>query len=111
MIATTFLFMFTLGVVAIANALDSIPDVNLAKFFNHLKQFRVDINDGIEFLKRFKIFLNNIQLIDAHNLENGTSVWGLNQFSHLSDDEFKDYVKSGGFLQRTTTNAVKHDTG
>lgn len=111
MLATTFLFVCALGIVTMANALDSIPDINLAKFFDHLKRFKVDISDGIEFLKRFQIFLNSIKIIDAHNVKNSTSVWGLNQFSHLSNDEFKAYVKSGGFLQRNATNVQNHDTG
>jgi C1A family cysteine protease len=65
-------------------------------FFEHIQQFKLKIVDGKDFLHRIANFASNIDLIENHNADvNQTYKMGVNQFTHLSFDEFKAAVNLG----------------
>jgi cathepsin L len=67
------------------------------KFYDHITKYDVAIKNGAEFVKRLGIFISNIEKIEAHNADKTqTFTMGLNKFSHLTFDEFKDAVHIGG---------------
>ena len=66
-------------------------------FFDHVKKYdlKSKIGSGDEFIKRLQIFADNVDKIDAHNALNLSYTMGLNQFSHLTFEEFKEEVHLG----------------
>lgn len=66
-------------------------------FYDHITKYDVAIKNGAEFVKRLGIFIDNFEKIEAHNADKTqTFTMGLNKFSHLTFDEFKDAVHIGG---------------
>jgi KDEL-tailed cysteine endopeptidase len=62
-----------------------------------MRKFDLDFKDGSEYIKRLQIFADNLDLIQQHNADSKqTYKLGLNQFSHLTYDEFIDTVRIGG---------------
>jgi len=66
-----------------------------AKFFNWLSQFKVVAESGEKFVHMLQNFANNDDLIESSNSKNLTYTLGHNKFSHLSHDEWKQYVQLG----------------
>jgi C1A family cysteine protease len=65
------------------------------KFHDWISQHKIVI-DSADFGSRLTNFANNDDLIETHNqLESSSYELGHNQFSHLSNEEFSDYVHSG----------------
>ena len=65
------------------------------KFHDWISQHKIII-DSADFNSRLTNFANNDDLIETHNqLESSSYELGHNQFSHLSNEEFSDYVHSG----------------
>ena len=80
-------------------------------FFEHMQQFGLKFADGKEFIKRLEIFASNIDLIEKHNADKTqTYQMGVNQFTHLTFDEFIDTARIGGvrppYLRRSSDNKV-----
>ncbi len=67
-----------------------------ALFFEHLTKFNLKFANGEEFAQRLQIFANNYDQIEAHNAKGLSYTLGINQFSHLTFEEFKDAVHIGG---------------
>jgi len=66
-------------------------------FFEHMKEFNLDFANGKEFLKRLDIFSKNFDVIESHNADKTqTYTLGVNQFTHLTFEEFVDAVHIGG---------------
>eukprot|EP01039_Chlorochromonas_danica_P003824 gene3824-4175_t len=66
-------------------------------FYDHIQNFKVKIENGAEFIKRVAIFAANVDYIERHNSDNSqTYQLGINQFTHLTFDEFLDAVNIGG---------------
>jgi len=66
-------------------------------FFDHMQNFKLTFSNGKEFIRRLEIFAKNVDAIDAHNLDKAqTYKLGLNQFAHLTFEEFLDEVNIGG---------------
>jgi len=66
------------------------------KFVNWLSEHKVVARDGSHFAHMLNNFANNDDTIETHNAKKGeTYEMGHNQFSHLSFDEFKSYVRLG----------------
>ena len=66
------------------------------KFVNWLKNFDITARDGSHFAQMLNNFANNDDIIETHNSnEDNTYTLGHNQFSHMSFDEFKSYVRLG----------------
>jgi len=92
-------FTILASAVAACCALNAHPrEFYEQKFFDHVAKFglRETIADGKEFIHRLQIFADNLDGIDAHNSKQGqTYTMGLNQFSHLTFEEFRDAVRLG----------------
>ena len=66
------------------------------KFVNWLTNFNITIKDGSHFAHMLSNFANNDDIIESHNAKKDeTYTLGHNQFSHMSFDEFKAYVRLG----------------
>lgn len=66
------------------------------KFIDWLSDHQVFPRDGHHFTSMLNNFANNDDIIDAHNAnKDNTYQLGHNQFSHMSFDEFKAYVRLG----------------
>jgi len=80
-------------------------------FFEHMTKFNLKFESGREFVKRLEIFSNMLDDIEKHNADNSqTYKLGLNQFSHLTFDEFVVQARIGGTkapsLRRQSGGAV-----
>jgi C1A family cysteine protease len=59
------------------------------EFFEHMQKFNLKFTNGAEFIKRLSIFANTLDVIEAHNADaTQTYKMGVNQFTHLTLDEF-----------------------
>jgi len=65
------------------------------KFFNWLSQHKVAAANGDRFVTMLQNFANNDDLIETHNKQNSTYTLGHNQFSHMTVEEWREYVKLG----------------
>ena len=67
------------------------PLFNLQEvFFEHMQKYDLDFKDGKEFIKRLEVFSDSVRIIEEHNAnEKKTFTMGLNQFSHLTHEEWK----------------------
>lgn len=59
-------------------------------FYEHMVKYDLDFADGKEFIQRIEAFAANLKVIEEHNSnDKKTFTMGLNQFSHLSNEEWK----------------------
>lgn len=58
-------------------------------------KFNLKFDNAEEFAKRIQIFADKVDEIETHNSGNSTYKLGLNQFSHLTFEEFKTEVHLG----------------
>jgi len=65
------------------------------KFFNWLKTHQVKPVNGMHFVQMLKNFADNEDYIQTHNSKGKSYQLGHNQFSHLSVEEYRSYVKLG----------------
>lgn len=96
-----FLLRFIIAAFAVLSAAsaDNLKprEYYLKLFYEHIHQFKLDIKDGMEFVKRVAIFAKNVDLIEIHNMDpTATYSMAINQFAHLSFHEFLDTVHVGG---------------
>ncbi|KAL4461955.1 hypothetical protein ABPG74_000800 [Tetrahymena malaccensis] len=69
---------------------ESIQDVK-QQFEQYLKQFGIIIKNAEERIYRLKVFIKNVAEIVAHNkLSEKTYTQGINQFAHMTDEEFAE---------------------
>ena len=100
------MFKTTLALAALAAvAADSTRERLESMFIDHMQKFELEFKDGKEFIHRLEIFIKEVESIEKHNSDKTqTFTRGLNQFSHMTHDEWKDYVKLGttrpGFLRK-----------
>jgi C1A family cysteine protease len=80
------------------------------KFFNWLKTHKVKPVNGMHFVQMLKNFADNEDYINAHNAKGKTYSLGHNHFSHLSTEEYKQYVKLG-LVDGEKTGAQMHQVG
>jgi len=80
-------------------------------FFEHMQKYSLHFESGEEFAKRIQIFANMVDTIEEHNASGSTYKLGLNQFSHLTFEEFQQAVNLGSTRPpslRRNTNAKVH---
>jgi len=65
------------------------------KFFNWLSTHKISATDGSHFVHMLQNFADNDDLIASTNAKNLSYKLGHNQFSHLSRDEWRKYVRLG----------------
>ena len=74
------------------------------KFTLFQREFSKFYSSSEELETRFKNFVENIELIEAHNLDSNSSfTFGINQFSDLTAEEFKNIYVSG--LKQTLSHS------
>jgi len=78
------------------------------KFFNWLSTHKVEAQNGEHFVRMLQNFANNDDLIEKHNAEGHSYELGHNQFSHLSAEEWREYVKLGLKRENQTAPAMIH---
>ena len=83
----SFLF-FSLSPVVLQSEGLTQKDVQLENFYNWMKEFKVEYNNGKEFLERFDIYKTNDEYINKVNTQNLTYTLKHNQFSHYTNEEF-----------------------
>jgi len=94
------------SVVAFAASANIHPREYYEKeFFDHVSAFKLKFQDGVEFIKRLAIFIENIDMIEKHNSDvSQTYKLGTNQFAHLTFAEFVDAVKINGTIPNLKQN-------
>ena len=79
-------------------------------FSSHIEQFKLDFEKH-ELLHRFSIFSQMVDTIETHNADESLSYkLGLNQFSHLTFNEFKQSVGLETFYVDTNVNTDEEIT-
>lgn len=68
-------------------------EVYESAFAEHVDKFDLKFENGNEFVRRLQIFADNYDIIEEHNSKDLSWKMGFNQFSHMTPDEFSDYVK------------------
>lgn len=102
------LLLVALAAVASAGNLKS-REVYESEFADFLVKHNIQISNGAEFVKRLQIFADNMDLIDTHNAGNSSYKMGINQWSHLTLEEFHAAVNLGGVKRPALrSNAKKH---
>jgi C1A family cysteine protease len=63
------------------------------KFVDYLKQYKIETKDGEDFVHKLQNFAWNLDFIEKHNASPEAKNYrvGVNQFTHLSSDEFAAY--------------------
>ncbi len=78
-------------------------------FYDHMQKYGLEFKDGKEFLHRLEVFNAMVKTIDEHNASGKSWSMGLNQFSHMTADEWRKYVNLNSRppkLRRNRTNKV-----
>lgn len=88
-----FTIVFAVLAVAIANLRDRAYYEE--KFFDWVKEHNVFAVSGEHFVRMLQNFANNDDIINTHNAKNLSYTLGHNKFSHLSVDEWRQYVRLG----------------
>ena len=75
-------------------------------FVDWLTNFNITVIDGRQYVHMLDNFANNADLIETHNnREDNTYELGHNRFSHMSFDEFKDYIHLGLDIPKEETKS------
>jgi len=83
--------------IAAAIAANARPrEVYETAFAEHVNKYGLTFKDGAEFVQRLQIFADNFDAIEAHNAQNLTYQLGINKFSHMTNQEFAEFVHLGG---------------
>jgi len=75
------------------------------KFYEWISVHKVEAGSGARFVQMLQNFANNDDLIEAHNAQKLSYTLGHNQFSHMSLDEFREYVRLGLDRPNSTSKA------
>ena len=80
-----------------------------AKFFDWLKTHQMVAKSAEHFVQMLTNFANNDDIIESHNAKNLSFTLGHNQFSHMTVEEWREYVKLGLTRPEQTTAASIHE--
>lgn len=92
------LLSFVVALLHPTCALKQSEDFYERKFFDFLKKFKINIRDGDDYYYRLNIFSKRFDEIEDFNAKHEHVKWGINKFSHLTSEEFSDYVNRGGTI-------------
>jgi len=108
------LCVLLLGLVALSSSLRTKSDLKVM-FDKFMVDFEKTYSSDEELSKRFHIFSSNVLSMNIHN-NLRTSTWkkGINQFSDLTEEEFKkihlngyvNMLKSGGVVGRSSNQKI-----
>jgi len=79
------------------------------KFINWMSTHQIAAENGQNFVHMLENFANNDDIIESTNAQNLTYQLGHNQFSHLSLDEFRKYVRLGLGRPEASAPAFIHE--
>jgi len=65
------------------------------KFYDWLQEFKITVKSGEDFAHMLSNFADNDDKIETHNAKNLSYTLGHNQFSHMSYEEWKVYMRFG----------------
>jgi hypothetical protein len=68
------------------------------KFTEFIKAFNILIHDSDDYFYRLTIFSKRYDEIEDFNMKHQDVKWGINKFSHLTSEEFIEYVNRGGTI-------------
>jgi C1A family cysteine protease len=103
--------LVTLGSAA---ALSRSSNFYEGKFFDWMQEHKKSFPNGAEFAKRLAIFAENLDFIDETNSQKLTYTLATNEFSHLTHEEFLDYMHLGSLrppMLRRAADEVHVATG
>jgi len=82
------------------------------KFYDWLQVHKVQVENGIHFVKFLHNFANNDDIIEQHNAQNLTFTLGHNKFSHLDVTEWREEVRLGlGYPNHDPAENVHEHSG
>merc|ERR1719267_318176 len=90
--------LFALFTILSCAAADNIRDRDyyVGKFYDWMQKFEhLRPKDGETFLHMLKNFANNDDIIETSNAQKLSYKLGHNEFSHMSIEEFRDYMRLG----------------
>ena len=90
------LSLFAVLAMASAGVLLRDRDFYESKFVDYLKEHKIDMTDGHEFLHRLQIFSENLDRIEQHNKGGHSYKMGVNAFTHMTWSEFREHFALGG---------------
>jgi KDEL-tailed cysteine endopeptidase len=79
-------------------------------FADHLAKYGITLKDGAEFVSRLQTFADNFDYIEQHNSGNSSYKMALNEYSHLTLDEFHAAVNLGGIKKPSLRKSAKVHT-
>jgi C1A family cysteine protease len=89
------------------NIIDSSDDWDI--FNNFKERFNKRYENLEEMSNRFNIFKNNLKTIISHNIDSSNNyTLGVNQFSDLTEEEFKIRISRPFKLEKTTCSTFKN---
>jgi len=65
-------------------------------FIDWQKDYNIKFSSGEEWVERLEIFAENVDKIILHNKSNATWTMGLNQYAHMTGDEWMRFVVGDG---------------
>jgi C1A family cysteine protease len=100
-----FFLLFTLPVAVVSQHTDE----QMKRFYNWMQDFKVEYNNGKEFVKRFHIYLENDKYINSVNSQNLSYSLEHNQFSHYTNEEFSELNNLNEYSTLKQLPSVKTD--
>ena len=85
----------------------------MQRYQQYLAEYGKSYNNAQEFEFRFQIFMDNVQLIDAHNAQESTFTMGVNQFADWTNEEYRKlltYVPSSSACEDTVCNSASEES-
>jgi C1A family cysteine protease len=88
-------FVAALATAGVASANLKDRSVYESKFYDWLQTHKVEVKSGADFTRMLQNFANNDDLIETTNAQNLSYKLGHNDFSHMSYEEWKVYMRFG----------------
>jgi C1A family cysteine protease len=101
------------AMVAAALAANARPrEVYETAFAEHVNKYSLTFKNGQEFVQKLQTFADNMDAIEEHNSKNLSYKMGVNKFSHMTLEEFRDSVHLGAIRPPAlrSSNAVHEAT-
>lgn len=81
------------------------------KFFNYMKSHKIKAKGGKHFVDMLRNFADNVDTIERHNSEKYSYTLGLTRFAHLSNAEYREFLKLKEVKSRAKAQTVHKKTG
>ena len=98
MISFLLSFMVLSSVACGVHSLRQSNEFYEGKFAEFMKTFSIQMHDSDDYSYRLTIFSKRFDEIEDFNSNHEDVKWGINKFSHLTSEEFSEYVHRGGTI-------------